>query len=59
MNAAYKKAQVQRTVVYASERSPAKATEDNLTFVKEVLTEISHLNRAHEPINERTVEIEV
>lgn len=45
MNAAYKKAQVQRTVVYASERSPAKATEDNLAFVKEVLTEISNFDK--------------
>lgn len=48
MNASYKKAQVQRTVVYASERAPAKATEDNLTFVKEILGEISKFNKLPE-----------
>lgn len=40
LNAAYRKAQIQRSVVFASEKSPFKATEDNLGFVKEILLQI-------------------
>jgi chromosome partitioning protein len=59
MNAAYKKAQVQRTVVYTSERAPAKATEDNLNFVKEVLFEISKFSKNTEKVKETLVEIDL
>ena len=46
LNAAYRKAQVQRSVVFASEKSPFKATEDNLSFVKEVLLQIENKTKA-------------
>lgn len=45
LNAAYRKAQVQRSVVFTSEKSPFKATEDNLSFVKDVLLHIENENR--------------
>lgn len=51
LNAAYRKAQVQRSVVFASEKSPFKATEDNLRLVKEVLTQIENIKK-----DERTEE---
>lgn len=46
LNSAYKKAQIQRSVVYASEKSPFKATEDNLSFVRQVLTQISLVEKS-------------
>ncbi len=46
LNAAYRKAQVQRSVVFASEKSPFKATEDNLGFVKETLLQIENRTQA-------------
>ena len=45
LNAAYRKAQVQRSVVFASEKNPFKATEDNLSFVKNVLLLIETENK--------------
>jgi chromosome partitioning protein len=45
LNAAYRKAQIQRSVVFSSEKSPFKATEDNLGFVKEVLAQIEEKNK--------------
>jgi chromosome partitioning protein len=51
LNAAYRKAQIQRSVVFSSEKSPFKATEDNLGFVKEVLAQIEEktkFNKADE-----------
>ncbi len=51
LNAAYRKAQIQRSVVFSSEKSPFKATEDNLGFVKEVLAQIEEkkkFNKAEE-----------
>lgn len=49
LNAAYRKAQVQRSVVFASEKSPFKATEDNLAFVKEVILQIENRKNIIEP----------
>ncbi|MBL7555658.1 MAG: ParA family protein [Bdellovibrionaceae bacterium] len=45
LNAAYRKAQIQRSVVFASEKSPFKATEDNIGFVKEILLQIKQRNK--------------
>ena len=49
-NSAYRKAQLQRSVVYASEKSPFKATENNLGFVKETLLQIERRKISEENI---------
>ncbi len=41
LNSSFRKAQVQRSVVYGTEKSPFKATEDYFSFCKSVLTRIS------------------
>ena len=40
LSAAYRKAQVQRTVVFVSEKHPPKASEDNYNLVTEIIEEI-------------------
>jgi chromosome partitioning protein len=52
LNAAYRKAQIQRSVVYASEKAPYKATEDNVIMVKDILLEIDRHRPLSPVINE-------
>lgn len=55
ISSSYKKAQIQRTVVFAAESKEFRATEDNLEFVKQILKRIDEVNVNQQELEQGTI----